>query len=57
MIETLKTSIENAFEKARLIEERYNDMEKFYRDNLAYIDGQVIAFANAVRKSTVGGTN
>lgn len=56
-IDALKANIEASYKKAQLIEEQYKDMEAFYRDSLAYIDGQVVAFANAVRKSTVGGVN
>ena len=56
-INELKTNIESAFKKVNQIQEQYNAMEKFYQDNLAYIDGQVVAFANAVRRSTVGGNN
>lgn len=51
----LKQNIESAYEKVNLIQADYEAMEKFYRDALQYIDGQVIAFANAVRKSTVAG--
>ena len=53
----LKENIEAAYKKVNLVEEQYNAMEKFYQDNLAYIDGQVVAFYNAVRKSTVGGVH
>lgn len=56
-IEALKQNIESAYAQCRELEAQYEAMEKFYRDSLAYIDGQVIAFANAVRKSTVGGAN
>lgn len=56
-IEALKQNIESAYAKCREIEAQYAAMENFYKDSLNYIDGQVIAFANAVRKSTVGGTN
>lgn len=54
-ISALRENIEAAYKKVNQVEAQYNDMEKFYRDNLAYIDGQVVAFTNAVRKSTVGG--
>ena len=53
----LKENIESAYAKVNQIQESYNAMEKFYQESLKYIDGQVIAFVNAVRKSTVGGTN
>ena len=56
-IEALKQNIESAYAKVNKVEEQYNAMEAFYRNNLEYIDGQVVAFANAVRRSTVGGTN
>lgn len=56
-IVSLKQTIESAFAQCRELEKQYESMEKYYRDSLQYIDGQVIAFANAVRKSTVGGTN
>lgn len=51
----LKQNIESAYEKVNMIQADYEAMERFYRDALQYIDGQVIAFANAVRKSTVAG--
>ena len=54
-IAELKMNIESAFRKVNQIDEQYKAMEAFYKSNLEYIDGQVIAFANAVRKSTVGG--
>lgn len=56
-IEALKQNIESAYAQCREVEAQYEAMEKFYKDSLQYIDGQVIAFANAVRKSTVGGMN
>lgn len=56
-IEALKQNIESAYAQCRELEAQYEAMENFYRDSLAYIDGQVVAFANAVRKSTVGGAN
>lgn len=56
-IEALKQTIESAFAQCREVEAQYEAMEKFYKDSLQYIDGQVTAFANAVRKSTVGGMN
>lgn len=56
-ISSLRQNIEAAYAKVNKVEEAYNAMEAFYRNNLEYIDGQVVAFANAVRKSTVGGTN
>lgn len=56
-IDALKQNIESAYAKCREIETQYEAMERFYKDSLQYIDGQVIAFANAVRKSTVGGIN
>lgn len=56
-INELKHNIESAYRKVNNIEEQYKAMETFYKNNLEYIDGQVIAFTNAVRKSTVGGTH
>lgn len=56
-IEELNHTIESAFKQVQLVQEQYNAMEKYYQDSLQYIDGQVTAFANAVRKSTVGGTH
>lgn len=56
-IDALRQNIESAYAQCNKIEDQYKDMEKFYRESLQYIDGQVIAFANAVRKSTVGGMN
>lgn len=56
-IDALKQNIESAYAKCREIESQYAAMERFYKESLQYIDGQVVAFANAVRKSTVGGTN
>lgn len=56
-IEALKQNIESAYSQCRELEKQYESMENFYRESLKYIDGQVIAFANAVRKSTVGGMN
>jgi len=56
-ITALRENIEAAYAKVNKVEEQYNAMEAFYRKNLEYIDGQVIAFTNAVRKSTVGGVN
>ena len=56
-IENLKQTIESSFAQCREVERQYEAMEKFYKDSLSYIDGQVTAFANAVRKSTVGGMN
>lgn len=53
----LKQNIESAYAKVNQIQADYESMERFYRESLQYIDGQVVAFANAVRKSTVGGTN
>ena len=53
----LKQNIEAAYAKVNQIEEQYKAMEAFYQSNLEYIDGQVVAFANAVRRSTVGGNN
>lgn len=55
-IEELNHTIESAFKQVQLVQEQYNAMEKYYQESLQYIDGQVTAFANAVRKSTVGGT-
>lgn len=54
-ITALKDNIEAVHTKMHMLEKQYEDMEKFYRDNLAYIDGQVLAMVNAVRRSTVGG--
>lgn len=56
-IDALKQNIESAYKQCRELEKQYESMEAFYRDSLKYIDGQVVAFANAVRKSTVGGMN
>ena len=56
-IEALKQNLESAYAKVNQIQAEYEAMERFYRESLQYIDGQVVAFANAVRKSTVGGTN
>ncbi len=56
-ISSLKQTVESAFAQCREVEAQYESMENFYRDSLKYIDGQVVAFANAVRKSTVGGAN
>ena len=56
-IEELKGTIESAFNQCRQVEAQYEAMEKYYKESLQYIDGQVIAFAQAVRKSTVGGAN
>ena len=56
-IEELNHTIESAFKQVQLVQEQYNAMEKYYQESLQYIDGQVTAFANAVRKSTVGGTH
>lgn len=56
-IDALKKNIESAYAQCRKVEEQYEGMERFYRESLQYIDGQVTAFANAVRKSTVGGIN
>lgn len=53
----LKENIEAAYAKVNQAQAEYEAMEKYYQDSLAYIDGQVIAFANAVRKSTIGGIN
>lgn len=54
-IEALKQNIESAYAQCRELENQYQAMENFYKESLQYIDGQVIAFANAVRKSTVAG--
>ena len=56
-LEELNHTIESAFKQVQLVQEQYNAMEKYYQESLQYIDGQVTAFANAVRKSTVGGTH
>ena len=56
-IDTLNHTIESAFAQVNQVKEDYAAMERFYRESLQYIDGQVVAFANAVRKSTVGGIN
>ena len=54
-MEELNRNIESAYRKANQLEEQYKSMEAFYQENLKYIDGQVVAMVNAVRKSTVGG--
>lgn len=56
-IDALKQNIESAYAQCREVEAQYESMERFYQESLQYIDGQVVAFANAVRKSTVGGTH
>ena len=56
-IEELNHTIESAFKQVQMVQEQYKAMEKYYQESLQYIDGQVTAFANAVRKSTVGGTH
>lgn len=56
-IDTLNHTIESAFTQVNQVKADYEAMERFYRESLQYIDGQVVAFANAVRKSTVGGMN
>ena len=56
-IDQLNHTIESAFAQVNQVKEDYAAMERFYRESLQYIDGQVVAFANAVRKSTVGGMN
>lgn len=54
-IDALKQNIESAYMKVNQVQAEYEAMERFYQESLQYIDGQVIAFANAVRKSTIGG--
>ena len=54
-IDALKQNIESAYAKVNQVQAEYEAMERFYQESLQYIDGQVIAFANAVRKSTIGG--
>ena len=56
-IDALKQNIETAYKQCRELESQYESMEKFYRESLMYVDNQVVAFANAVRKATVGGKN
>lgn len=56
-IDALKQNIEASYAKCREIEAQYEAMENFYKGSLKYIDDQLVAFAEAVRRSTVGGTN
>lgn len=56
-IDALKENTESAYRQCRELEKQYEAMEAYYQDSLSYIDEQVLAFAKAVRKSTVGGRN
>ena len=56
-ITALKNNAEAAYEQARKLQEQYESMEKFYRQNLQYVDEQTMAFAKAIQLATRGGIN
>ena len=52
--EEMQHNANSAYEKARMIEEQYNAMETFYRDQFKYINGQLNSFHAAINKVTKG---
>lgn len=54
-VDAYKANAEAAFNQTRQIEEQYKAMEKYYRDQLKYIDMQVQAFHTAVNQAIKGG--
>ena len=53
--EAYKQTTESSFEKARNIENRYEEMEAFYRRLLKYVDTQVNSFHDAINQAIKGG--
>lgn len=53
--EAYKQTTESSFEKARNIENRYEEMEAFYRKLLRYVDTQVNSFHDAINQAIKGG--
>lgn len=54
-VDAYKQNAEAAFNQTRQIEDQYKAMEKYYRDQLKYIDMQVQAFHTAVNQAVKGG--
>lgn len=54
-IEQMQNSVEGAFERARMTEDKYAAMESYYKKALRYIDTQLDAFHTAVNQATKGG--
>lgn len=50
-----KQSAESAFNQTRQMEEQYKAMEKYFKDQLRYIDMQINAFHTAVNQAIKGG--
>ena len=53
--EAYKQNATAAYERARRTEAQYDDMEKFYREKLAYVDAQLNAFHAAINQAVKGG--
>ena len=54
-VDAYKQSAESAFNQTRQMEDQYKAMEKYYRDQLKYIDMQINAFHTAVNQAIKGG--
>lgn len=54
-VDAYKQNAESAFAQTRQMEEQYKAMEKYFKDQLKYIDMQVNAFHTAVNQAIKGG--
>ena len=50
-----KQTTETSFKQARDLEDKYEQMEAFYRKLLAYVDNQTSAFHSAINQAIKGG--
>lgn len=55
-VEAFKQNAESSFAQTRDREDKYEAMERYYRQRLQYIDTQLTAFVTAVNEATKGGT-
>lgn len=54
-VDAYKQNAESAFNQTRQMEEQYKAMEKYFKDQLRYIDMQIKAFHTAVNQAIKGG--
>ena len=55
-VDAFKQNAESAYNQTRDREDKYEQMERYYRGRLQYIDTQLAAFVTAVNEATKGGT-
>ena len=55
--EACRGTADAAFEKCRITEQNFNNMEDFYRRKLKYVNTQLEAFHSAINAAIKGGNN